>query len=56
MEGAQLHREHDTLHVIPGKLYNHGVTIMDDTNDNISAPLRVDIISWNVKLDPVPFF
>ena len=52
-EGAQLHRKHDTLHVIPGKLYNHGVTIMDDTNDNISAPLRADIISGNVKLDPV---
>ena len=52
-EGAQLHREHNTLYVIPGKLYNHGVTIIDDTNDNIVAPLRADIISGNVKLDPV---
>ena len=53
-EGAQLHREHDNiLYAIPGKLYNHGVTIVDDTNDNIVAPLRADVISGNVKLDPL---
>ena len=52
-EGAQLHREHDMLYAIPGKQYNHGVTIMDDTSNNVVAPLRADVTNRKVKLDPV---
>ena len=52
-EGAQLHRQHDILYAIPGKQYNHGVIITDDTSNNVVAPLRAEIRSGNVTLDPV---
>ena len=54
-DGAQLHREHSILQTIPGKQYNHGVTIIDDTNKTVNEPLRTYIYTTenaNVMLDP----
>ena len=50
-EGAQFHREHSELHVIPGKLYNHGVTIMDDMKNVVKEPLRVEIMKNNTSVE-----
>ena len=52
-EGAQLHREHNILYAIPGRQYNHGVTVKDDTNNTIKAPLRAEVRGGKVNLDPV---
>ena len=54
-EGAQLHRGHNinVLYAVPGKQHSHGVTIMDDISHQVVAPLRAQITTGNVKLDPV---
>jgi hypothetical protein len=52
-EGAQLHREHDIMYAIPGRQYDHSVTIKDDINHTIVVPLRAKIKGGKVKLDPV---
>ena len=58
-EGAQLHREHDIMYAIPGRQYDHSVTIKDDINHTIVVALRAEIKdekagkAGKVKLDPV---
>ena len=52
-EGAQLHRQHKILYAIPGKQYNHGVIITDDTSNKVVAPLRAEIKNGSATLDPV---
>ena len=53
-EGAQFHHEHtERLNTIPGKPFEHGVTVMDDTNKTVNEPLRTNIVDGlSVKLDP----
>ena len=53
-EGAQLQRKYTKLHMIPGKQNNHGVTIIDDTGNEVDEPLRANTVSRGngVMLDP----
>ena len=52
-EGAHLYRKYDSMSIIPGKLYNHGVTIKDDLMNEIREPLRVRVhFKSGVTLDP----
>ena len=52
-EGAVFHTDRKRLYIIPGKWYNHGVTIMNDTNQTVNETLRINIENnTRVKLDP----
>ena len=53
-EGARLLSEQNKLHPIPGKRFEHGVMVVDDTQTNVrNEPLRVNIGRGHdsVKLD-----
>ena len=43
-EGALLHPQQDTLHMIPGRQDKHNVIIKDDMNNIVKEPLRATIV------------
>ena len=52
-DGAVFHNDVKELYVIPGKRYDHGVTIMDDTKQIVNETLRVNVENnTRVMLDP----
>ena len=52
-EGAQFQHKNTRFMTIPGKQYDHGVTMMDDTSKKIQEPLRASLDGDTVMLDPI---